>query len=199
MGYQSLLKFSTDHTPKVQISLIIKMNPAVVFSAVLAVLSFHSAEAIFGSDIVVGSGALFTGTGGVHAVLAGGTAGAVAPVAAVLGAGILLKAAALLAISQADRKKRAAGDETDFAFAAISAAEPAGCVRRLICDLATGAMPASENDVILNLFGEQTPATSPKFDFQVAASLGKQLKSVQACEVRYSCPLSGQQIHKLFN
>merc|ERR1711997_378303 len=188
MGYQSLLKFSTDHTPKVQISLIIKMNPAVVFSAVLAVLSFHSAEAIFGSDIVVGSGALFTGTGGVHAVLAGGTAGAVAPVAA-----------ALLAISQADRKKRAAGDETDFAFAAISAAEPAGCVRRLICDLATGAMPASENDVILNLFGEQTPATSPKFDFQVAASLGKQLKSVQACEVRYSCPLSGQQIHKLFN
>ena len=174
------------------------MNPAVVFSAVLAVLSFHSAEAIFGADIVTGTGALFTGTGGTHAILAGGTAGAVAPAAAVLGAGILLKAAALLAINQG-LVKRSAGDETDFAFAAISAAEPAGCVRRLICDLATGAMPQSENDVILNLFGDQTPATSPKFDFQVAASLGKQLKSVEACEVRYSCPLSGQQIQKLFN
>merc|ERR1712043_142915 len=128
-----------------------------------------------------GTGALITGTGGTHVLLAGGTAGAVAPVAAVAGAAILLKAAALLHLSQQSRKKRSA-EENDAIFTTIAAAEPASCVKQLICDIATGTKP-SENDVILSLFNE-TPVTSPKFDFAVAATLGKQLKSVEACELR---------------
>merc|ERR1712141_156452 len=186
MGLQSLFKVSTVHTSEVQTSHTYKMNPAVLISAV-AFACIGSTNAIFGSSIVTGTGALITGTGGTHVLLAGGTAGAVAPVAAVAGAAILLKAAALLHLSQQSRKKRSA-EENDAIFTTIAAAEPASCVKQLICDIATGTKP-SENDIILSLFENETPVTSPKFDFAVAASLGKQLKSVEACELRYTCPV----------
>lgn len=174
------------------------MNPTIVISAVIALVSLHYAEAFFGADIVTGSGALFSGTGGSHLILASGTAGTVAPLAAVIGAGILLKSAALLAISAGNRGKRSINDDTDAIFSTISAAEPASCIRQLICDLAVGEQP-SEYDVILSLFDKDTPATSPKFDFAVAATLGKELKSVEACELRYSCPLSSSEIQNLIN
>merc|ERR1712141_155953 len=183
---QSLFKVSTVHTSEVQTSHTYKMNPAVVLSAV-AFACIGSTNAIFGSSIVTGTGALITGTGGTHVLLAGGTAGAVAPVAAVAGAAILLKAAALLHLSQQSRKKRSA-EENDAIFTTIAAAEPASCVKQLICDIATGTKP-SENDVILSLFNDETPVSSPKFDFAIAATLGKQLKSVEACELRYTCPV----------
>merc|ERR1712223_928653 len=183
---QSLFKVSTVHTSEVQTSHTYKMNPAVLISAV-ALACVAPANAIFGSSIVTGTGALFTGSGGTHVILASGTAGAVAPVAAVAGAAILLKAAALLHLSQADRKKRSA-EENDAIFTTIAAAEPANCVKQLICDIATGTKP-SENDVILSLFENDTPVSSPKFDFAIAATLGKQLKSVEACELRYTYPV----------
>merc|ERR1711981_1347980 len=172
---QSLFKVSTVHTSEVQTSHTYKMNPAVVLTAV-ALACVAPANAIFGSSIVTGTGALFTGT-----------AGAVAPVAAVAGAAILLKAAALLHLSESSRKKRSA-EENDAIFTTIAAAEPASCVKQLICDIATGTKP-SENDVILSLFNNDTPVSSPKFDFAIAATLGKQLKSVEACELRYTCPV----------
>merc|ERR1711936_347949 len=150
-------------------------------------MGIGSTNAIFGSSIVTGTGALITGTGGTHVILAGGTAGAVAPVAAVAGAAILLKAGALLYLNQQGRSKRSA-EESDAIFTTIAAAEPASCVKQLICDIATGTKP-SENDIILSLFNNDTPVTSPKFDFAVAATLGKQLKSVEACELRYTCPV----------
>merc|ERR1739848_160222 len=183
---QSIFKVSAVHTSEVQTSHTYKMNPAVVLSAV-AFACIGSTNAIFGSSIVTGTGALITGTGGTHVLLAGGTAGAVAPVAAVAGAAILLKAAALLHLSQQSRKKRSA-EENDAIFTTIAAAEPASCVKQLICDIATGTKP-SENDVILSLFNNDTPVSSPKFDFAIAATLGKQLKSVEACEPRYTCPV----------
>merc|ERR1711936_1486231 len=163
---QSLFKVSTVHTSEVQTSHTYKMNPAVVISAV-AFACIGSTNAIFGSSIVTGTGALFSGTGGTHVLLAGGTAGAVAPVAAVAGAAILLKAGALLYLNQAGRSKRSA-EESDAIFTTIAAAEPASCVKQLICDIATGTKP-SENDIILSLFNNDTPVTSPKFDFAVAA------------------------------
>jgi hypothetical protein len=163
------------------------MNPAIVITTVIAALSFHTAEAIFGADIVTGTGALFTGTGGTHLLLASGTAGTVAPIAAIAGGAILLKAVALLALSQSRRGKRSA-ESNDVIFTTIAAAEPASCIKQLICDIATGEKP-SENDIILNLFNNETPVSSPKFDFAIAASLGKQLKSVKACELRYTCPV----------
>ena len=61
-------------------------------------------------------------------------------------------------------------------------------------------MPKSENDIIVKLFdGKKAPVTSPKFDFDTAAEVGKALKSVQQCELRYSCPLDGEQISKLIS
>merc|ERR1711863_14409 len=159
-----------------------KMNPAVLLSSVVAVLSVGSANAIFGADIITATG---SSSGlGTSVILASGAG--VPTAAAVIGAGLLLKAGALLLINQS-RSKRSAED-TDAIFTTIAAAEPASCVKQLICDIATGTKP-SENDIILSLFESETPVTSPKFDFAVAATLGKQLKSVEACELRYTCPV----------
>jgi len=163
---------------------------SVVIIAVVALAAFQGAEA---TDLITGTGALFTGTGGTHLVLASGAAGTVGAVAAVGGAALLLKAAALLALRES-RGKRATENEMDLAFVTIAAAEPQACVRRLICDLAAGP----ENNVILSLFNKETPADSPKFDFAVAAALGKQLKNVQACELRYSCSIDNNDLQKLF-
>jgi hypothetical protein len=158
------------------------MNPAVLLSSVVAVLSVGSANAIFGADIITATG---SSSGlGTSVILASGAG--IPTAAAVVGAGLLLKAGALLLINQS-RSKRSAED-TDAIFTTIAAAEPASCVKQLICDIATGTKP-SENDIILSLFESETPVTSPKFDFAVAATLGKQLKSVEACELRYTCPV----------
>ena len=89
-------------------------------------------------------------------------------------------------------------DDSDAAFGVLANTEPAQCYRRLICDLATGAMPKSENDVIVSLFNRDASIESPKFEFVTAAKLGKQVKNVQVCELRYSCPLTGEQIQNLF-
>merc|ERR1711863_104797 len=159
-----------------------KMNPAVLLSSVVAVLSVGSVNAIFGADIITATG---SSSGlGTSVILASGAG--IPTAAAVVGAGLLLKAGALLLINQS-RSKRSAED-TDAIFTTIAAAEPASCVKQLICDIATGTKP-SENDIILSLFESETPVTSPKFDFAVAATLGKQLKSVEACELRYTCPV----------
>merc|ERR1711963_26889 len=66
--------------------------------------------------------------------------------------------------------------------------------------LATGQLPKSENDVIVSLFdGKKADVTSAKFDFDTAAEVGKALKNVDACEIRYSCPFKGEQIVKLIS
>merc|ERR1711997_971182 len=122
--------------------------------------------------------------------------------AALLTGGVLLLkglAVAGLAIA-ASRSRRAAiaVEEQDAAFALLAANEPAQCYRRLICDLATGGLEKSENDVIVNLFNKDASIESAKFEFVTAAKIGKKHKSVQTCELRYSCPLSGEQIQALF-
>merc|ERR1711883_28514 len=182
MGYNTYSKFPQITHLKYKTSHTNKMNPAVLISSVVAVLSVGSANALFGADIITATG---TSSGlGTSVILASGAG--IPTVAAVVGAGLLLKAGALLLINQS-RSKRSAED-TDAIFTTIAAAEPASCVKQLICDIATGTKP-SENDIILSLFESETPVTSPKFDFAVAATLGKQLKSVEACELRYTCPV----------
>jgi len=167
------------------------MNPTVLISVVVALLSLHYAEAFFGADVVTGSGALFTGGGGTHVILGAGAG--IGGAAAVIGAGILLKSLVLLGASQANRGKRSINDDSDSIFTLLSASEPSSCIRQLICDVATGEHP-SEYDAILALFNEETPVTSPKYDFAVAAAVGKELKSLEACELRYTCPLSSTEI-----
>ena len=144
------------------------------------------------------------GTGTTSSVLSLGTAtGTVSTgtALAALGGVVLLKGLALgaLALASRNRGRRSAIEVDDSAFGLLASTEPAQCYRRLICDLATGTMPKSENDVIVSLFNKEASIESPKFEFATAAKLGKQVKNVQVCEVRYSCPLSGEQIQNLFN
>lgn len=180
------------------------MNPKIYLGLALAACAINSVAAtLFGSSIgltaaAAGDSAALTGLVGGSAV---GSTLFVTSSGFLLGAGILgLKALAIAGVLENQaRGKRSTSDETELAFVPIAISEPAQCYRRFICDLATGAMPQSENDVILSLFNKPTSAKSPKFAFASAAALGKASKQVQACEVRYSCPLSGSQIQKLFN
>ena len=159
------------------------ISSAVLFAAVATV-----SEAIFLPIAVAPAAAATT------IALTGGTATGLA----LAGGAVLIKAAALAAIAGSRSKRSTEEVDQDAAFAVIAKVEPEACYRRLICDLATGKMPRSDKDIILSLFDkEETSAASPKFEFAVAAKLGKHLKNVQACELRYSCPVSSEEIAKL--
>ena len=186
------------------------MNPKVCLALCVIACALGSASPIFGSSVGVlaaltpNSEALaltgLLGTGGGAATAVGSTVFLTASGATVLGGIALLKGLAVASVLSNRAKRQAVAiDETDLAFSAIAASEPAQCYRRLICELATGANPKSDNDIILSLFNKKTSPQSPKFPFAAAAALGKQLKNVQSCEIRYSCPLSGAQIQKLIN
>ncbi len=88
------------------------------------------------------------------------------------------------------------GKELASDFGVIAQLEPQQCYRRLICDLATGQMPKSNNDLIMSLFTgqEQVDAASPEFEYAIAAQLGRQFRNVKFCEFRFSCALSGEQL-----
>merc|ERR1711983_257425 len=63
--------------------------------------------------------------------------------------------------------------------------------------------PAHESDnVILAPFEgasvKDADITSQSFDFLVAAEAGRQLQSVEKCELRYTCPLSSTQLREIF-
>merc|ERR1712064_154651 len=126
MGQITHLKYKTSHTNK--------MNPATVFSAVVALLSVGSANALFGADIVTATGA--SSGLGTSVILASGAG--VSTAAAVIGAGLLLKAGALFVLNKSSRSKRSTDEDTDAIFTTIAAAEPASCVKQLICNIATG-------------------------------------------------------------
>ena len=87
-------------------------------------------------------------------------------------------------------------DTNALEFAAIAQIEPQQCYRRLICDLATGQMPPSDNDVILSLFEDAAAldVTSPVFEFAVAAEVGRHVRDISVCELRYSCSVTGNDL-----
>merc|ERR1712061_666140 len=113
MGYNPFSKFPQITHLKYKPSHTKKMNPATVFSAVVAVLSVGSANAIFGADIITATGA--SSGLGTSVILASGPG--IPAAAAVIGAGLLLKAGALLVLNQS-RTKRSAED-TDAIFTTI--------------------------------------------------------------------------------
>ena len=171
--------------------------------AALAVMAcaLESAAALFfvpATGVTAGLTTLEITGLGAGATVTSGAAGA----ALLTGGVLLLKGLALgglaLAASQRHRRAALAVEEQDAAFALLAANEPAQCYRRLICDLATGGLEKSENDVIVNLFNKDASIESAKFEFVTAAKIGKKHKSIQTCELRYSCPLSGEQIQSLF-
>jgi len=177
--YHSVLKFHQEHTKPPQ---LINMNGFVLSAlAVAALANVASATIILGTT---------TATVGTATTISSASAASLG----LLGGVVLLKGLVLGAALLSRRGKRSA--ENDYAFIALNNAEPASCYKRLICDLATGAIPDSDN--ILSLFNGETEVISPKFEYSTAAKLGKAVKNAQVCEVRYSCPLNNQEIAKLF-
>lgn len=85
--------------------------------------------------------------------------------------------------------------EEEAAFALLAQSEPEQCYQRLICDLATGKMPESDNDIIIpTLFRGEAEQNSSKFNYYLAAQLGRSIKDVKSCELRYSCSVSLDQV-----
>jgi len=76
-------------------------------------------------------------------------------VTGLLGAAVIVKGIGLgLLLRDAGKKKRdvSGGPKSlglDSSFAIISQLEPAQCIRRLICDVASGALPADESDEVI--------------------------------------------------
>jgi hypothetical protein len=68
---------------------------------------------------------------------------AVVGIAKAVGLGLLL--------SQAARSKRSIGNSigTESSFSIISQLEPAQCMRRLICDVASGKLPKEDSDEVI--------------------------------------------------
>ena len=135
-------------------------------------------------------------------VISSATAGAVttfsavgATQLAVLGGVAILKG--ILLARLLSRKRSTHIDNEDAVFTILAAQEPAQCYRRLICDLSAGAIP--DTDKLVTLFNDEVSPVSAKFEFTSAAKVGKIVKSAHTCEVRYSCPLSTNEIQKLFN
>jgi len=159
------------------------MNPMYVAAlALVAVSSIAEATIVLGTTTaVVGATTLSASTVATLGLL-GGVA--------------LLKG--LILSSVLTRRKRSANPESeeDAAYAILTNAEPAQCYRRLICDMAAGAIP--DQGKILSLFNTEVSPISPKFEYSTAAKVGKLVRNASLCEVRYSCPLSSQEIAKLF-
>ena len=118
---------------------------------------------------------------------------------ALLGGVAILKGVLLAQLLS--RKRRSAEEvntiEHEAVFAILAAQEPAQCYRRLICDLSAGAI--HDTNKLTTLFNGEVSPVSAKFEFSTAAKVGKIVKSAEACEIRYSCPLSTNEIQKLFN
>ena len=86
-------------------------------------------------------------------------------------------------------------------FEVIQENEPKNCLQRLICEIASGNMPQTENDVILSLFEDPNSIdeSSPMKKFANAAKMGQKSRNVKNCQIRYSCPLNGLEMEELLN
>ncbi len=163
------------------------MNFKVCTTLAVMALAMDTTFATF----IVGTTTAATGA----VTLSGGSAAALG----LLGGAVLLKGLVLgAALLSSRRRGKRAAESDDAIFFTVQAAEPDHCYKRLICDMATGTFPKSENDIIMDLFNEDAPIESPKFEYVSAAKVGKITKNIRTCELRYSCPLNSEQIAKLF-
>ena len=186
------------------------MNGYVI--AALACLSLIQAEPLFWPAAPAFTAANVLTTGGtvtaanVASITAANTSGAAAAASAasavaalnLVGGVVILKGLVVggLLLADAARRGKRSAESNDAAFTVLLNAEPAQCYRRLVCDLAAGAVP--DNNKILSLFGDEAISPiSPKFEFVAAAKVGKLVKSAATCELRYSCPLSTVEINKI--
>merc|ERR1719507_261004 len=105
---------------------------------------------------------------------------------------IKLKAAALLAIS---RNKRSTDKEEIYQD--VSKLEDLQCVRRFLCDVASGELSAPDYlSTVESLKAENLNLLigSAELPYSEAVKYGSKVKSLKQCEAKYLCAQTGQQI-----
>lgn len=186
--------------PKVLVGIVAAASTIELATGqILTVVAAGTAVAA-GSVVVAPAAATIIGA----AIIAGGAVLkglAIAGIAGGIGAGVGARGGRLRGRRQVNEPTGGAApvlNEEELAFGLVATTEPAQCYRRLICTLATGSMKPTELDVIPKFLNrKEVSIESPEFEFANAAKLGTTLKDIKACEVRYGCPLSSQEIEKL--
>merc|ERR1712045_499322 len=105
---------------------------------------------------------------------------------------IKLKAAALLALT---RSKRSANK--DGVFQEVSQLEDHQCVRRFLCEVASGELEAPEYlKSVKALQAENLNALvgSAELPYSEAVKYGAKVKSVKECQAKYECGQTGLEI-----
>merc|ERR1712203_306873 len=105
---------------------------------------------------------------------------------------IKLKTAALLAIS---RSKRSTDKEEIYKD--VSNLEDLQCVRRFLCDVASGELSAPDYlSTVKSLQAENLNLLigSAELPYSEAVKYGAKVKSMKQCEAKYVCGQTGQQI-----
>jgi len=122
-------------------------------------------------------------------------------VAGTLGALSLLgvaKAGALLGSALPRRSKREAEKVDNVLFISILKLEEDKCVRRFVCEVATGKLQAPEYLPAIKALQSanlELEVDSPKFVYSEAVKSGSKHTSVQKCQEKYSCPKTGAEIY----
>ena len=168
------------------------MNGFVLVPLALLVIVANFAEA---STLTVGSPSVSFGTINIADLIPSSSS---AP--GLVEGLVLLKAlvfGAAMAAAGGKRKRSIDDNADDATFDVLNKLEPDQCYKRLICDLAAGAIDDKDN--IVALFDDEVWFQSPKYEYANAAKIGKIVKQSHVCEIRYSCPLSTQELEKLFN
>lgn len=169
------------------------MNPKVCLSAVLAVCAVSVVSGQFATAIGAAIVAKAIWVKGLAlAAVAGG-------IGAGVGSGTFFNGRPG-GLGKRSAEEGAAYEEAAFAMLATQEKnESQQCFRRLICTLATGSMKPTQFDVIPKfLTRKEVGVESPEFEYATAAKLGGKVKNVQTCELRYSCPLTSEEIANLF-
>merc|ERR1719195_1822456 len=100
-----------------------------------------------------------------------------------------IKAAALLAIS---RSKRSA--DKDGVFQEVSQLEDQQCVRRFLCEVASGELsPPAYLSTVKSLQTENLNALvgTAELPYSEAVKYGAKVKSIKQCQTKYSCSKTG--------
>merc|ERR1711892_251076 len=113
-----------------------------------------------------------------------------------------LGTAAALALSRQRRQTEEVESnliKQEILFQAVSKLEEAKCVRRFLCEVATGHLNAPDYlSTVKPLLSEslETILDSSKFPYSEAVKSGARHNSVEKCQFKYSCPKSGAEIYK---
>ena len=111
-------------------------------------------------------------------------------------------AAAVLALTRQRRQTDSVQNnliQQEILFQAVTKLEEAKCVRRFLCEVATGHLNAPEYlSTVKPLMSEslESIVDSSKFPYSAAVKSGARHNSIEKCQFKFSCPKSGAEIYE---